>query len=184
MRRRYVLDILPIDSLICLLVEGLLILRLSFIYSARFKTHPILTVMVTNALLSSVSETVAQILTIARERSRNLDHDKEARLEAIREQYDLPAQVGLDMLKGANRPFDFERLARFTCYGFLSAVLQYRWFAWLDDTLPIAGQSAMVKRLLADQLLWGPFSLFYFFVFMNLLEGNTFNDLKKKLKKQ
>lgn len=184
MSKSYILNVIAADALFAFLVEVLLLLRLSFIYSDNFKTYPVLTAMVTNSLLTCVSETCAQTLTIARERSRNLDQDKEARLEAIREQYDLPDQVGKEMLRGAERHFDFERLARFLCYGFLSAVLQFQWFAWLDDALPIAGHSALIKRLLADQLFWAPFSLFYFFFFMNLLEGNTFNDLKKRLKKQ
>lgn len=180
--KRYILNVVPVDSLVSLLIELLLLVRLFFVYRPHYISYPILTTMIANSLLTGVSDTFAQMMTIIQDRHRNMDRDKEARLEAIREEYDLP--VGLEMMKGAERAVDFERLARFICYGFLAAVVQFKWFAWLDESFPIAGHSALFKRLLADQLFYAPFSLLQFFAFMNLLEGNSFNDLKKRLQKQ
>lgn len=182
--RRRVAALIPVDSAICFVVEGLLLLRLFFIYATHFKSHPVLTTMVANAILNGLSDTFAQTLTTIRARQRNLDRDKEARLDAIREEYDLSVQASVEMLKGAERQFDYERLARFVCYGFFAAVLQFKWFAWLEDTFPIAGHSALVKRLFADQLFYAPFSLLLFFAFMNLLEGRSRADLRKRLSKQ
>lgn len=184
MSRQQVSFNVPFDSIICFAIEAIFLLRLSFIYSAHFKSHPILTTMVTNSLLNGISDTFAQTMTTMRERARHLDQDKEARLDAIREEYDLPAHASTEILKGAERPFDYERLSRFLCYGFVSAVLQFKWFMWLEDTFPIAGHAAVLKRLVADQSFYAPFSLCLFFAFMNLMEGNSLADLKKRLQKQ
>ncbi|CCG81558.1 Putative uncharacterized protein [Taphrina deformans PYCC 5710] len=182
--RKHIWDLIPVDSAICFAVEAVLLLRLFFIYAVHFKTHPVLTTMVANAILNGLSDTFAQTLTTMRARRRTLDRDKEARLDAIREEYDLSMQASAEMLKGAERPFDYERLARFVCYGYVSAILQFKWFAWLEDTFPIAGHSALVKRLLADQLFYAPFSLLFFFGFMNLFQGGSRADLRKRLEKQ
>ena len=184
MSRRHVFKVIPIESVTSLAIEAILLLRLFFIYTIQFRWHPILTTMVASSLMNSVSDTVAQTITIVRERLQNLEREKDIKLNAIHEEFDLPIQAGLEMMKGAERPFDYERLARMTIFGFFSSILQFKWFTWLEDTFPIAGHSAAMKRLLADQLFYAPAILLLFFALMNLLEGNSINDLKKRLSLQ
>lgn len=192
MTDQYILNLVPYDSFICLALESLLLLRLSFIYAIHFKYHPILTTMVTNAILTGISDTLAQTLMIVRARSRNIAYDKEARLDSIRERYDLPHGTNHDLLRGADRPFDLERQARFVCYGFLASTVQFSWYSFLEDavkgrgsmSMSDSGHRSLIVRLLADQILYAPFSLLLFFAFMNVMEGNSTADLRKRLAKQ
>ena len=119
MERLHLLDVLSLDCMIIFGLEMLLLLRLFFIYTVQFKSHPVLTAMVSSSLLNALSDTIAQAITIVRERIRNMSREKEIRLDSISEEFDLPAHARKDMLKGAERSFDYERLARMVIYGFI-----------------------------------------------------------------
>ena len=176
-------EVLPIEAVLSFIVECLLLLRLSFIYQAHFKAHPILTTMITSSLLNAISDTISQTVTILRERRRNVDRDKEARLDSLREQFELHPSTSLEMLRGSRRQFEFERLMRFTSFGFLSSIMQFSWFSWLDAMFPVTYNLGIIKRVLADQLVYAPVSLLLFFAYMNLMEGNNLADFKKRMKK-
>lgn len=54
-------------------------------------------------------------------------------------------------------PFDFERLVRFTFYGFCMAPVQHRWFKTLNSLFPEKnGMSSVLKSVAFDQLLFAP----------------------------
>lgn len=122
--------------------------------------------MVSNAVLGGVADTVAQSITAmrqralkkapvspgARETAYELDlKDPFTHRELIPESKILPP------------PFDFERLTRFMAYGFAMAPLQFRWFRFLEKTFPITKTAAFapaMKRVAFDQLIFAPFGTY------------------------
>jgi hypothetical protein len=134
-----------------------LIRRFNRYYAAR----PILTTMLTNAILGGVADTVAQSLTAINRRSKrleNLNDDEPTpgfiQLESFSNKKDaakingtyvddddvdfvLPGPDSRFKPAAAPAPFDFERLTRFIAYGFLMAPIQHRWFSFLSTTFPI-----------------------------------------------
>lgn len=81
--------------------------------------------------------------------------------------------------------FDFERLARFMSHGFLNAIIQHRWFAFLKHTFPLttgAATTAAFKRMTCDQLVFAPVGLGIFFTYMTVTEGGGRRELKQKLR--
>lgn len=126
--------------------------------------------MVTNAVLGGIADTVAQTITSVRQR-------------ALRKRFgpnpkDDPIAVEIHELDRKNPltdrelvpesallppPFDFERLTRFMAYGFAMAPLQFKWFKFLERSFPLTKTSAflpVLKRVAFDQLVFAPFGMF------------------------
>lgn len=123
--------------------------------------------MVSNAVLGGIADTVAQTITAVRQRALRknlgtpggrdntlayeLDHkDPFTERELIPESKALPP------------PFDFERLTRFMAYGFGMAPLQFKWFRFLERIFPITKTAAFgpaMKRVAFDQLIFAPFGM-------------------------
>lgn len=125
-----------------------------------------MTMMVTNAILGGMADTVAQLLS-AINASRSLKKGGLAKHDALSiEMHDLDRKDGLlgQQFNGARElasPFDFERLVRFMAYGLGMAPVTFKWFRWLDLAFPITKASAFgpaLKRVLADQVLFSPCS--------------------------
>lgn len=125
--------------------------------------------MVTNAVLGGVADTVAQTITAVRQRAlrkpggvrssdvvaieiHELDKNNPASPhELVPESQLLPP------------PFDFERFSRFVGYGFLMAPVQFKWFQFLSRAFPITTTSALaptMKRMAFDQLIFAPIGKF------------------------
>lgn len=134
--------------------------------SSFMLTITVLTMMVTNAVLGGVADTVAQSITAARQRalrkapispgSRETAYELDLR-DPITERELIPESKILPP------PFDFERLTRFMAYGFGMAPLQFRWFKFLEKIFPITKAGAFVpamKRVAFDQLIFAPLGTF------------------------
>jgi len=169
-----------------MMVVSILTRRFNSYYAAR----PVLTTMITNAILGGIADTTAQTISSIRTRasarklSGTLVKDDIIGIE-IHELGDTKKQYSpeeFDTLRGPP-PFDFERLTRFMAYGFLMAPVQHKWFGFLSSTFPLtkmAGTTAALKRVAFDQLLFAPVGLACFFTFMTIAEGGGKRAVTKK----
>ncbi|PGH02564.1 hypothetical protein GX51_04591 [Blastomyces parvus] len=169
-------------------------MRLAAKFNSYYAEKPILTTMVTNAVLGGIADTVAQTITAvrtrmaARSRSRSTSNDPNNDLISI-EIYNLdkekPPPMG-DLYGGSRHlapSFDFERLTRFMAYGFFMAPIQFQWFGFLARSFPITKTHATVpalKRVAMDQLIFAPIGLVCFFTFMTVAEGGGRRAIVRK----
>ncbi|PSK37438.1 Protein sym1 [Elsinoe australis] len=188
------LDIcVPLLHILVFITELIMVSLLVRRFNSYYANRPVLTTMITNAVLGGIADTVAQSLTaIKYNRNRKaLDpkndffsieiHDLDRKVQYPDED-SLPPYAGVPT-KRLPPPFDFERLTRFMAYGFLMAPLQHKWFGFLSSTFPLSktsATSAAMKRVAFDQLLFAPVGLAAFFTFMTVAEGGTMRDVKKK----
>ncbi|RMJ21916.1 integral membrane protein [Aspergillus sp. HF37] len=162
-------------------------MRLAAKFNSYYAERPVLTTMVTNAVLGGVADTVAQLITAFRARSRRTLPDAGSDFIAI-EINDLdkekPPAVGeMGYAKELPPPFDFERLTRFMSYGFFMAPVQFLWFGFLSRTFPLTKKNPSIpalKRVAVDQLMFAPFGLVCFFTFMTVAEGGGRRALSRK----
>lgn len=150
--------------------------------------------MVTNAVLGGVADTVAQTITSVRQRAlrKSPSGQLSPRDDAIAiEIHELDRKNPLnerDLVpesKALPPPFDFERLTRFMAYGFAMAPIQFRWFKFLEKTFPITSKGAFVpamKRVVFDQLIFAPFGLACFFTTMTIAEGGGRRAVYQKMR--
>lgn len=150
--------------------------------------RPVVTMMVTNALLGGIADTVAQLITAVRHRSSSASASL-----AKKQDYNIEIkELDHHHMETASAPsdappaFDFERLTRFMGYGFCMAPVQFRWFRLLDTTFPMAkGSGAFgpaLKRVAMDQILFAPFGVAAFFTAMTIAEGGGRRAVSAKLK--
>lgn len=154
-------------------------------------TYTVMTMMVTNAILGGVADTVAQSITAIRERAvrqpGGLKKNDGIAIEIheldqknpFSERDLIPDSLGLPP------PFDFERLTRFMAYGFCMAPVQFKWFSFLSKTFPITKTAAFgpaMKRVAFDQLIFAPFGLAVFFTTMTVAEGGGRRAISNKLR--
>lgn len=145
--------------------------------------------MVTNAVLGGIADTVAQSITAVRERA--LRKGPAGRNDPLAIELDAKDPFTDRELIPDSKilppPFDFERLTRFMAYGFCMAPVQFKWFQFLSKTFPISKGTAFVpamKRVAFDQLIFAPFGLVCFYTAMTVAEGggkravyNKFRDM-------
>lgn len=169
-------------------------MRLAAKFSSYYSEKPVLTTMITNAVLGGIADTVAQSLTAIKTRRKTLptmnnpnNTDNSGPLISI-ELTDLkekPASLGslVPTTTNAPPPFDFERLTRFMAYGFLMAPIQFQWFGFLSRTFPITktrGTVPALQRVAMDQLIFAPIGLSVFFTYMTVAEGGGRRAIFKK----
>lgn len=126
-----------------------------------------MTMMVTNAILGGMADTVAQLLA-AINSSSTLKKGGLAKTDPLAiELHELDRKDGLLGRNFAGAalasPFDFERLVRFMAYGLAMAPVQFKWFGFLERTFPMTKNSAALpalKRVFTDQLVFSPCSEF------------------------
>ncbi|ORX91974.1 TRAPP trafficking subunit Trs65-domain-containing protein, partial [Clohesyomyces aquaticus] len=158
-------------------------------FNSYYASRPVLTTMITNAILGGIADTVAQSLTAIRLRAvrkpGGVDKDDFIAIEIHELDRKNPLNAG-DLIPDSKRlppPFDFERLTRFMAYGFLMAPVQHKWFGFLSRTFPVTKSSAMVpalKRVAFDQFLFAPIGLACFFTFMTIAEGGGKRAVTRK----
>lgn len=151
-----------------------------------------MTMMVTNAVLGGIADTVAQSITAIRTRSsstKSIGLTKQDDLSIEMHELDRKrADYNRDFaLKPNTLPpsFDFERLTRFMAYGFCVAPLQFKWFRFLERAFPMTKTSAFgpaMKRVAFDQLVYAPFGVGLFFVAMTVAEGGGRRAVSHKLR--
>lgn len=155
-----------------------------------------MTMMVTNALLGGVADTVAQTITAFRQRMhiKTGGSGKDTFSIEIHEldrngkmpYYDDEKFLGEDGDSRIVPPaFDFERLTRFMGYGFCIAPVQFRWFRFLERAFPMSKTSSFgpaLKRVAFDQFIFAPFGLALFFTAMTVAEGGGRRAISAKLR--
>lgn len=147
--------------------------------------------MVTNAILGGIADTVAQTITAVRQRAvrkpGGLSKHDDFAIE-IRELDRKNPMIDRDLIPDSQNlppPFDFERLTRFMGYGFCIAPLQFRWFKFLERVFPMSKTSAFgpaMKRVALDQLVFAPFGVGLFFTVMTIAEGGGRRAVSNKLR--
>lgn len=121
--------------------------------------------MVTNAILGGIADTVAQTITAVRQRAvrkpGGIKSDDTIAIEIheLDSKNPLSPRELIPDSKDLPPPFDFERLARFMGYGFGMAPIQLKWFQFLSRAFPITKHSGLfpvLKRVAFDQLVFAP----------------------------
>ena len=146
--------------------------------------------MVTNAILGGIADTVAQTITSVRLRANRKTDGLSKRDDASIEIADLDRKTShyeRGFLPGQQGPppFDFERLTRFMAYGFCMAPIQFKWFKFLERIFPISKTSAFgpaMKRVAFDQFIFAPVGLVIFFTTMTVAEGGGRRAVSSKLR--
>ncbi|KAI1171564.1 hypothetical protein F4777DRAFT_47998 [Nemania sp. FL0916] len=188
---KFLFDRIPVLHAVIFFIEMAIIARLASRYNAYFDERPVLTMMVTNAVLGGIADTVAQTITSIKQRAQrkpgSATRDDPVSIEIqdlgrkdARSDHDLYADP-----RSFATPFDFERLTRFMAYGFAMAPIQFKWFGFLSRAFPITKTSAFVpalKRVAVDQIAFAPVSVALFFSVMTVAEGGGRRAVALKLK--
>ncbi|GAQ41537.1 integral membrane protein, Mpv17/PMP22 family [Aspergillus niger] len=161
-------------------------MRLAAKFNSYYAEKPVLTTMVTNAILGGIADTVAQLITAFKARGGRRPSDGNDLISI--EIHDLdkekpPALGELGHARHLAPAFDFERLTRFMSYGFFMAPVQFHWFGFLSRTFPLTKRNPSIpalKRVCVDQLMFAPFGLACFFSFMTVTEGGGRRALTRK----
>ncbi|KAF9892555.1 hypothetical protein FE257_001664 [Aspergillus nanangensis] len=192
LNRRYIYGRFPLLHSIIFLIEMAAAMRLAAKFNTYYAEKPVLTTMVTNAILGGVADTVAQLITAFRARSTTPDSrgDDLIAIEIHELDKEKPPAFGeLGHAKHLPPPFDFERLTRFMSYGFFMAPVQFQWFGFLSRAFPLTKKNPTLpalKRVAVDQLIFAPFGtdspsgLVCFFTFMTIAEGGGRRALTRK----
>ncbi|KAF3384305.1 Protein sym1 [Penicillium rolfsii] len=188
LNRRYIYGRVPLLHTIIFLIEMAVATRIATKFNTYYAEKPVLTTMVTNAVLGGVADTVAQLITAFR--SRNAQRTFESNESISIEIHDFakgrPPVIG-EIGPGAHSPapFDFERVTRFMAYGFFMAPIQFQWFGFLSRAFPLTKVNPSIpvfKRVAFDQLIFAPFGLACFFTFMTIAEGGGKRALTQKFR--
>lgn len=188
---KYIYGRIPLLHLIVFLIEMAFVARLTARFNSYYEERPLMTMMVTNAILGGIADTVAQSITAIRERAVRQPGGVKKNDGIAIEIHELDQKNPFndrDLIPnslGLPPPFDFERLTRFMAYGFCMAPVQFKWFRFLSNTFPITKTSAFgpaMKRVAFDQLIFAPFGLGIFFTAMTIAEGGGKRAVANKLR--
>jgi len=158
-------------------------------YNSYYAQRPVLTTMITNAVLGGIADTVAQTLTAVRQRAvrkqggPGKDDFLAIEIHELDRRNPMNDQDLIPDSKLLPPPFDFERTVRFMSYGFIMSPVQLRWLKFLGATFPLSKTSTwgpVVKRVAFDQFLFAPAGLACFFTFMTVAEGGGKRAVQKK----
>lgn len=158
-------------------------------FNSYYASKPVLTTMITNAVLGGIADTVAQCLSVLRHKAirkpGGVDKDDfwAIEIQELDKKHNLMDEELVPVPSRLPPAFDFERLTRFMSYGFLMAPVQHKWFGFLAATFPItkgAGTVPALKRVAFDQFLFAPVGLACFFTFMTLAEGGGKRAVMRK----
>ncbi|KAJ5562006.1 hypothetical protein N7535_003531 [Penicillium sp. DV-2018c] len=184
LNKRYIYGRVPLLHTIIFLIEMAVAARLAAKFNTYYGERPVLTTMVTNAVLGGVADTVAQLITAFRTRRPQMSGDDYLSIEIHDLDKNKPPAVGeLGYARSTGIPFDFERLTRFMSYGFFMAPLQFQWFGFLSRAFPLTKLNPTApafKRVAFDQLIFAPFGLACFFTYMTIAEGGGRRALTHK----
>lgn len=177
---RYIYGKVPLLHAAVFLLQMAAVSILTRKFNSYYASRPVLTTMITNAVLGGIADTVAQSLTAIRQRAVRKpcgpsDDDFIAiEIHELDKKNPSPSGEPIPDSRRLPPPFDFERLTRFMAYGFLMAPVQHKWFGFLSRTFPITKSAAFMpamKRVAFDQFLFAPIGLACFFTFMTVAEG-------------
>ncbi|KAK7420894.1 hypothetical protein QQX98_002457 [Neonectria punicea] len=189
--RKYIYGRIPLLHTIIFFIEMAFVARLTTKFNSYYNERPLMTMMVTNAILGGIADTVAQTVTAVRERALRkaggVDKDDgiAMTIHEIDRKNPLYDRDLIPDSKALPPPFDFERLTRFMAYGFCMAPVQFKWFRFLERIFPITKTSAFgpaMKRVAFDQLIFAPFGVGLFFTAMTIAEGGGRRAVSHKLR--
>lgn len=165
--------------------------RLVAKFNGYYAERPVLTMMITSAVLGGIADTVAQSITTIRltalRKPGGITKDDTIAMEI----HELDRKNPLNTVelipdtKFLPPPFDFERLTRFMAYGFMMAPIQFKWFKFLSRAFPIAKSSGLgsaMKMVAFDQLIFAPVGIATFFTVMTVAEGGGKRAVTQKLR--
>jgi len=184
---RYIYGKLPLLHAIIFLIEMGITARLAAKFNSYYADKPVLTIMITNAVLGGIADTVAQTLTAFQVRSKRRIAQKDFLNIQIADLDKKDSDAAHELFPSARDlppPFDFERLTRFMAYGFIMSPVQFHWFGFLARAFPVTKSAATfpaLQRVACDQLMFAPFGLAAFFTFMTVAEGGGRKAISRKL---
>ncbi|KAF2460812.1 TRAPP trafficking subunit Trs65-domain-containing protein [Lineolata rhizophorae] len=186
---RYIYGRIPLLHCLIFLIQMAVVSILTRRFNNYYASRPVLTTMITNAVLGGIADTVAQSLTAIRQRAMRKpggvtrDDFIAIEIHELDKKNPYPAGEIIPENRRLPPPFDFERLTRFMAYGFIMAPLQHKWFGFLSRTFPVtkeAGTIPALKRVAFDQFLFAPIGLAFFFTFMTVAEGGGKRAVTRK----
>ncbi|KAG9621444.1 hypothetical protein KCU64_g21291, partial [Aureobasidium melanogenum] len=187
---RYIYGRYPLLHTLVFITELIMVSFLVSKFNSYYAARPVLTTMVTNAVLGGVADTVAQTLTAVRERAVRKPGGPDPKTDRLAiEIHEIDRRISEEELIPDSKKQGFKsadtlgRLTRFMAYGFIMAPVQHKWFGFLNRIFPLAkgaGTSAAAKRTAFDQLLFAPVGLGAFFTFMTVAEGGGRKEIQKK----
>ncbi|RYP02961.1 hypothetical protein DL764_005487 [Monosporascus ibericus] len=186
---KFIYDRVPLLHAIIFFIEMAIAARLTARFNSYYDERPVLTMMVTNAILGGIADTVAQTITSVRQRALRkpggISKDDSVAIEIHELDRKWSDRELIPDSKQLPPPFDFERLTRFMAYGFAMAPVQFKWFSFLSRAFPITKEHAFmpaVKRMTFDQLIFAPFGIACFFTAMTVAEGGGRRAVAHKLR--
>ncbi|KAJ5243127.1 hypothetical protein PENSTE_c001G03158 [Penicillium steckii] len=188
LNRRYIYGRVPLLHTIIFLIEMAVATRIAAKFNTYYAEKPVLTTMVTNAVLGGVADTVAQLITAFQTRSQQRSEGGDGFISIEFSDFDKekPPAVGeFGYAQRSPSPFDFERLTRFMAYGFFMAPVQFQWFGFLSRAFPLTKKNPtapVFKRVAFDQFIFAPFGLACFFTYMTIAEGGGKRALTQKFR--
>jgi protein Mpv17 len=188
---KYIYGRVPVVHLVIFLVEMAIISRLASKFNSYYADRPVLTMMITNAVLGGIADTVAQSITSIRlaalRKPGGITKDDTMAIE-IHELDKRNPLLDQDLIPDSKilpPPFDFERVTRFMAYGFGMAPVQFKWFKFLSKAFPMdkhSGLGPALKMVAFDQLIFAPFGIACFFTVMTVAEGGGRRAIAHKLR--
>ncbi|KAG9063251.1 hypothetical protein KI688_004855 [Linnemannia hyalina] len=145
-----------------------------------------------SATLENIKEKGGQVVYQGQE----LVHQGKQQIENQLSQSDLGHNKQQQTIPPAQ---DFARTGRFMFYNFSVAPIIHTWYTVLDKNFPIAAQAVsnkqnqqaaakvmhtlkpVVKRVIADQVIFAPIGLAMLFTGLTVLEGGSLQQIKDKL---
>lgn len=188
---KYIYGRVPLVHTVIFLIEMAILSRLAVKFNSYYNDRPILTMMITNAVLGGVADTVAQSITAIRlaalRKPGGVKDDDTMAIEIheLDRKNPLLEQDLIPDSKTLPPPFDFERLTRFMAYGFGMAPVQFTWFKFLSKAFPTTKTSGLgptLKMVAMDQLIFAPFGIACFFTIMTIAEGGGRRAVTHKLR--
>lgn len=188
---KYIYGRVPLVHTVIFFIEMAILSRLAAKFNTYYNDRPILTMMITNAILGGVADTVAQSITairLAAVRKQGGVKDDDTMAIEIHELDRKNPLLEQDLIpdsKALPPPFDFERLTRFMAYGFGMAPIQFAWFKFLSKAFPTTKTSGLgpaLKMVAMDQLIFAPFGIACFFTIMTIAEGGGRRAVTHKLR--
>ncbi|KAF8534770.1 hypothetical protein BDD12DRAFT_895209 [Trichophaea hybrida] len=177
----YLFGHIPLVNVLIFLTQLLGIGHVSWNFDLHFGAKPVLTTMVTSSLLNGIADTIAQTVSVARQRASK--HRPNSKKDGVSIEINELSEKSLPIHRKdlrAATPFDVERLVRYMAWGFLMAPLQLAWFSFLEKHFPTGELGAAIWKVLFDQIIFSPIGLALFFVFMTVTEGGGSKAVRKK----
>ncbi|KAK9468970.1 hypothetical protein V1512DRAFT_202092 [Lipomyces arxii] len=183
----------PLFNWLIIALFLIFIVRLIFIFTDAVDMNPLVVMSVSNILLYGLSDTVAQTVTTIMDnyaiskRSTSLGLYNTEKPPADGTPFARSSSHTFIATAASHFPvanFKFDRVIRFSTWGFLLSIFLFKWLELLQVWIPVTEIDVVIPvlfRVLADQLLFTPVALAGFFAFMSFVEGGGSKAVMHKL---